>query len=113
MNQLYSAVDIYRANPLEAASNILSMETLKAVRRWEEISVHGYKILDRWATYQPDELKRLESDGLTPLFHHLFKQQQRELDVLSGTFSASQEQHLTIAERLQLHEINTQLVREF
>jgi len=113
MNQLYSAVDIYKANPLEAASNILSMETLKAVRRWEEISVHGYTILDRWSTYQSNELKRLESDGLTPLFHHLFKQQQRELDVLSNKLSTSQEQHLTIAERLRSHEIDTRLIREF
>jgi hypothetical protein len=113
MNQLYNVTDIYRINPLEAASAVISMQTLKEIRQLEDVSVHGYTILDRWATYQSDELKCLESDGFAILFHHLLKQQNKELDVLSNTFNTEHEQHLSIAERLQLHEIDTRLVREF
>jgi hypothetical protein len=113
MNQLYNVADIYRINPLEATSAIISMETLKEIRQLEDVDVHGYTILDRWATYQPNELKRLESDGFAILFHHLFRQQSKELDVLLNTSYTDHEQHLSIAERLQLHEIDTRLVREF
>lgn len=113
MNPLYNVTDIYRINPLEAASAVISMQTLKEIRQLEDVSVHGYTILDRWATYQPNALLDLEADGELVFFHHLLKQQDKELVILNNAEYAKNENHLTVAERLSLHEIDTKLVRDF
>ena len=113
MNQLYNVTDIYRINPLEAASAIISMATIKEIRQLEDVSIHGYTILDRWAMYQPKALLDLEADGELVLFHHLLKQQDKELAVLDNADYANNEKHLTTAEHLVLHEIDTKLVRDF
>lgn len=113
MAQLYDVYDIAASVPLSHAEKILKPETIVFVRQQEDISVHGCFILDRWATYQSEALLRLEADGELTFFHHLLNQQNKELAVLSNAEYAKSEKHLTIAERLSLHEIDTMLMREF
>ena len=113
MDLLYSVQDVERLKTLEAASKVLSFETLREIRRQPDIGILGYVVIDRWATYQPDDLKQLEQDGFLQLFHHVMKQQERECDVLLNRTYAAAESHLTIHERLALHEVDTRLIREF
>ena len=89
----------------------LKPETIIFIRQTEEISVHGCYVLDRWATYQPTELKQLEEQGDLILLNRLYKQQQAELDILNNPDYAQNEGHLAIYERLALHEVKTSLAR--
>jgi hypothetical protein len=63
MKQLYDVFYIAQNQPLAQAEKVLKPETIVYIRQAEEISVHGCYVLDRWATYQPTELKQLEEQG--------------------------------------------------
>jgi hypothetical protein len=75
MNQLYSVHDVERLKVLEAASKVLSFDTILEIKRQPDIELHGYVILDRWAVQQSDDLKNLGSKDFLHLFHHVVKQQ--------------------------------------
>ncbi|MGQ1436798.1 hypothetical protein ACT4XN_19800 (plasmid) [Acinetobacter baumannii] len=111
MKQLYDVFYIAQNQPLAQAEKVLKPETIVYIRQAEEISVHGCYILDRWATYQPTELKQLEEQGDLILFNRLYDQQQAELAVLNNPNCAPKEEHLAIYERLALHEVKTSLAR--
>lgn len=111
MKQLYDVFYIAQNQPLAQAEKVLKPETIIYIRQAEEISVHGCYVLDRWATYQPTELKQLEEQGDLILLNRLYQQQQAELDILNNPDYAQNEGHLAIYERLALHEIKTSLAR--
>ncbi|MDC4524173.1 hypothetical protein NQ779_18835, partial [Acinetobacter baumannii] len=83
MKQLYDVFDIAKNQPLVQAEKVLKPETIIFIRKAEEVSVHGCYILDRWATYQPMELKQLEEQGDLILFNRLYDQQDVELKILN------------------------------
>lgn len=109
MKQLYDVFYVAKNQPLQFAEKVLKPETIIFIRQTEEISVHGCYVLDRWATYQPSEVKQLEEQGDIVLLNHLYKQQQTELEILNNPQYAKNESHLAIYERLALHEIKTSL----
>ena len=109
MKQLYDVFYIAKNQPLQSAEKILTPETIVYIRQTDEISVHGCYILDRWATYQPSQLKQLEEQGDIVLLNRLYQQQQTELNILNNPEYAKNEEHLAIYERLALHEIKTSL----
>lgn len=109
MKQLYDVSYVAKNQPLEHAEKVLKHETIVYIRQTEEISVHGCYVLDRWASYEPTELKQLEEQGDLILLNRLYQQQQTELDILNNSDYAKNEEHLTIHERLALHEIKTNL----
>ena len=109
MKQLYDVFYIAQNQPLAQAEKVLKPETIIFIRQTEEISVHGCYILDRWATYQPSQLKQLEEQGDIVLLNRLYQQQQTELDILNNPQYAKNEEHLAIYERLAQHEIKTSL----
>lgn len=109
MKQLYDVFYIAKNQPLQSAEKVLKPETIIFIRQTDEISVHGCYVLDRWATYQPTELKKLEEQGDIVLLNRLYLQQQTELDILNNPEYAKNENHLAIYERLALHEIKTSL----
>lgn len=109
MKQLYDVFYIAKNQPLQSAEKVLKPETIIFIRQTDEISVHGCYVLDRWATYQPNELKQLEEQGDIVLLNRLYQQQQTELDILNNPQYAKNENHLAIYERLAQHEIKTSL----
>lgn len=109
MKQLYDVFDIAKNQPLVQAEKVLKPETIIFIRKTEEVSVHGCYILDRWATYQPMELKQLEEQGDLILFNRLYDQQEVELKILNHPNYALNEEHLAIYERLALREVKTSL----
>lgn len=109
MKQLYDVFYIAQNQPLAQAEKVLKPETIIYIRQVKEISLHGYYILDRWATYQSAELKKLEEQGDLVILNHLYDQQQAELEILNNPTCAKNEEHLAIYERLALHEIQTNL----
>lgn len=111
MKKLYDVFYIAQNQPLAQVEKVLKPETIIYIRQTEEISVHGYYVLDRWATYQPTELKQLEEQGDLIIFNRLYDQQQAELEILNNPTYAKNEEHLAIYERLALHEIKTSLAR--
>lgn len=74
------------------------------------MDVHAYFILDRWAKYQPQALKQ---QGEIVLLNRLYQQQISEFSVLKNIQYTKDEQHLSIHERLKLHEIPTHLELDF
>lgn len=64
--------------PLAVAARILTPETLVAVRGLADFSLHGWRILDRWALNSPGELHRLEAEGEVVLLGRLLEQQRIE-----------------------------------
>ena len=109
MKQLYDVFYIAQNQPLAQAEKVLKPETIIFIRQTDEISVHGCYVLDRWATYQPSQLKQLEEQGDIVLLNRLYQQQQTELDILNNPQYAKNEEHLAIYERLAQHEIKTSL----
>ncbi|SPL72102.1 hypothetical protein KPC_3280 [Acinetobacter stercoris] len=107
--ELYSIYDLEQLNPLSHAEKLLDLKTIQYIRSCDELDIHAYFILDRWATYQPNALKNLEEQGDIFLLNYLYQQQQKELEILKNPQYAKKEKHLTIHERLELHEISTHL----
>lgn len=64
--------------PLAVAARVLKPETLAAVRDLADFSLHGWRILDRWALNSPEALRCLESEGEVVLLGRLLEQQRIE-----------------------------------
>ncbi len=68
---------------LEIAARVLKPETIREVRSGG-YSPRAYKILDRWALNQPEELKKLEELGEIDFMMKLYGQQQAETLALNS-----------------------------
>lgn len=64
-------------NLLEITASILHPETIHAVRN-SGFPPSAYRILDRWALNNPDELKALERQGLKKFLRRVDRQQKLE-----------------------------------
>ena len=96
--------------PLERAARVLTLETLQEVNRNLSFNRFGMSILDRWATNQPDELKRLETQSQPLLIFRLYEQQTKEQAILESPESQEQLRNgLMPHEILALHELPTSL----
>jgi hypothetical protein len=67
--------------PLELASRVLRIETLRTVAR-RPFNRFGWSVLDRWAFNSPAALRALEAQGLDALRARVLEQQEREVEVL-------------------------------
>ena len=67
--------------PLEAAAQVLQLETLKEINQCVEIQSQGFRIIDRWAVDNPEGLKKL-ARHTTGLLIIIMTQQAKEDRVL-------------------------------
>ena len=67
--------------PLEAASQVLALDALKAIVKCSEIQRQGFRIIDRWAVDNPEGLKKLARHA-TGLLIIIMTQQANEERVL-------------------------------
>lgn len=94
--------------PLTIAANLLASSSIQSVLRSPSYHARGWQILDRWAFSCPEQLRKLEADGV--LLGRLLEQQEIEHQVLSSTAGLEQCSHgLAEYEVLALHEIRTEL----
>ena len=96
--------------PLERAAQVLTLETLNVVNSNLSFNRFGMAILDRWALNQPDELKRLETQGQPLLIIRLYEQQLKEQAILESPEGLEQLKNgLMPHEVLALHALPTSL----
>ena len=67
-----------QTEPLEIACGILKPETVRAIQR-DGYTKTAYCILDRWALNSPDELTRLEAQGIMAFEKRLNAQLETEI----------------------------------
>lgn len=98
------------STPLSIAANVLAIGTMESVLRSPSYHARGWLILDRWAFYGPERLRRLETDGEILLLGRLLEQQGIEHQVLSSTAGLElRSSGLAENEILALCDINTEL----
>jgi len=94
----------------EFAEKVLKPEILYEINRTPELNRYGMAILDRWAYYQPEELKKLEQQGgYLGVICEVLTQQRIEEEVLERN-----EHHLANGlvahEIFEMYEIQTELI---
>jgi len=67
--------------PLAIASRVLAPDTLSALRR-HPYHLAAWRIADRWAFNQPEQLRALEVEGEIMVLIRLLEQQQLEHEAL-------------------------------
>jgi hypothetical protein len=93
--------------PLAIASRVLSPETLAALRR-PPYHLAAWRIADRWALEQPEDLRALEVQGEIFVLIRLLEQQQLEHEALLDASDALRE-GLSSAEVFQQHGIELRM----
>lgn len=94
--------------PLELASRVLKIETLRTVAR-QPFNRFGWSVLDRWAFNSPTALQALEAQGLDALRARVLEQQEREVEVLLE-LSPDLGNSVSDSEVLAYAEVRTELV---
>ena len=92
---------------LDRASELISPEIMAIVRK-QPYNLQGWKILDRWASQEPETLTGLQNRGLLIFINVLLSQQKDESDALSSQLG---DNHLSEMEKLQIAGIDTTLAQ--
>lgn len=94
--------------PLSIATDVLTDDTIEAVRRSPSFHAQAWRILDRWALNNPAQLRQMEAEGEIILLERLLIQQELEHQALCSEEGLNQLRHgLTEHEILTLQGVSS------